>query len=150
MCGELFVCVCVCVQVCVHACVKGLQGRQRHRKGGTAHNRSAPPKAVPGGAPCVCRGDKRQSVCVKRSSVRAKRGKKIFACIFSDEEALSCIQTAVLGKKRPWLVWSINGRPRTKTRNRCQCRVCVINYQVGSKSGPAKAGPAGPAAPPLG
>ena len=35
------------------------QGRQRHRKSGTAHNRSAPPKVVPGGALCVCRGVKR-------------------------------------------------------------------------------------------
>ena len=31
------------------------------------------------------------------------------------------IQMAVLGKKRPWLLWSFNGRPTTRTRNRCHC-----------------------------
>ena len=111
------------------------QGRQRHRKGGTAHNRSTPPKAVPAGVLCVRRG--------------VKRGKKFSHVFLAMRKRSRSIQTAVLGKKRPWLVWSINGRPRTRTRNRCHCRVCVINYLVGSKSGPAKAGPAGPAAPPL-
>ena len=81
-----------------------IQGRQRHRKGGTAHNRSTPLKAVPGGALCVGGA--------KCRSVRAKRGKKFSHVFLAKRKRSRSIQTAVLGKKRPWLVWSINGRPR--------------------------------------
>ena len=92
VCVCVYVCVCVCVCACVyvHVCVVCVcmctQGRQRHRKGGTAHNRSALLKAVPQGGLCVCRG-------AKRRSVRAKRG-NVFShvhdvAIFWYEEALS-------------------------------------------------------------
>ena len=98
----------------------------------------------------LCLQRREAAICTREVPICPHEAWKFFCvCIFSDEEALSCIQTAILGKKRHWLVWRINGRPTTRTRNRCHCRVCVINYQVGSKSGPAKAGPAGPALPPL-
>ena len=56
------------------------QGRQQHKRSATAHYRSTLRKAVPGGALRVGRG-------VKRRSVRAKH--EMYACILSDEEALS-------------------------------------------------------------
>ena len=52
-----------------------MQGWQRHKRSGTAHYHSALRKAVPGG----CSG------CWQRREAR----KNFFACIFSDEEALS-------------------------------------------------------------
>ena len=58
------------------------QGRQRHKRSGTAHYHSALQKAVPGG----------RSGCWQRCEVAIcprKARKKIFAYFFSDEEALS-------------------------------------------------------------
>ena len=58
----------------------------------------------------------------KRRSVRAKRG-KIFSHVFLAMRKRSrSIKMAVLGKKRPWLLWSFNDRPTTRTRN---SRVCI-------------------------
>ena len=90
-----------------------LQGRQRHKRSDTAHYRGTLLKAVPGGAVRVDRG-------VKRRSVRAKRVKKIFWHVFLAMRKRSrSIKMAVLGKKRPWLLWSFNGT--TRTRNGCHC-----------------------------
>ena len=61
---------------------------------------------------------------------------------------------AVLGKKRPWLLWSFNGRPTLPQLGRETDAIAESAYksagrlhirvQVGWKSGPAKAGPAAP------
>ena len=55
---------------------KQQQGRQWHKRSGTAHYRSALRKAVPGG-----RSEQRVGRGAKRRSVRAKRG-KIFSHVF--------------------------------------------------------------------
>ena len=80
-----------------------LQGQQRHRKSGMVHYCSTPAKAVP-------KGD------------HPHEAQKMFSHIFfiAMRKHSRSIQMA---RKRPWLVWSFNGRP---TRNRCHCRVCVI------------------------
>ena len=63
------------VKLCNSSSYVLLQGRQRHKRSGTAHYRSA----LPGGAVRVDRAP----ICPREAR------KKIFACIFSDEEALS-------------------------------------------------------------
>ena len=115
------------------SCMSHLQGRQRHKRSGTAHYCSALWKAVFGGAVCVDRGAKCWSVCAKRG--------KIFSHVFLAMRKRSrSIKMVVLGKKRPWLLWSFNGRPTTRTRNGCHCRVCkrrlcVTTLHVILKSG---------------
>ena len=56
----------------------------------------------------------------------AERGKN-FSHVFSAMRKRSrSIKMAVLGKKIPWLLWSFNGRPTTRTRNRCVTTLHVI------------------------
>ena len=87
------------------------QGRQRHKRSG----RSALRKAVPGG----------RSACWQRreAPICPRKARKKFSHVFLAMRKRSrSIKMAVLGKKRPWLLWSFNGRPTTRTRN---SRVCI-------------------------
>ena len=67
-----------------------------------------------------------RSAEARSADLSARSAEKNFSHVFSAMRKRSRnIKMAVLGKKRPWLLWSFNGRPTTRTRNRCHCRVCI-------------------------